>query len=90
MNNTLCLGVFLLVIYRQRLPWVWSSEVACIVGARRRAAGPAGGAPGGCQPAARHTPLWRLIGDEAAPVCAACMDRAAQPYTGSTRPERAA
>ncbi len=68
MNNTLCLGVFLLVIYRQRLPWVWSSEVACIVGARRRAAGPAGGAPDGCLPAARRTLLWRLSGIEAALV----------------------
>ena len=33
MNNTLCLGVFLLVIYQQRLPWVYSSEVAVILGA---------------------------------------------------------
>ena len=33
MNNTLCLGVFLLVIHRAGLPWVYSSEVAVILGA---------------------------------------------------------
>jgi hypothetical protein len=31
MNNTLVLGLFLLVVYTQRLPWVYSSEVAAIV-----------------------------------------------------------
>lgn len=33
MNNTLCLGLFLLVMYKQRLEWVYSSEVTIIVGA---------------------------------------------------------
>ncbi|KAK9842030.1 hypothetical protein WJX81_004927 [Elliptochloris bilobata] len=33
MNNTLCLGVFLLVIHLAGLPWVYSSEVAVILGA---------------------------------------------------------
>lgn len=32
MNNTLCLGLFLLVVSRQRLDWVYSSEVTAIVG----------------------------------------------------------
>lgn len=33
MNNTLCLGLFLLVMYKQQLEWVYSSEVTIIVGA---------------------------------------------------------
>ena len=33
MNNTLCLGLFLLVIHLQDLPWTYSSEVAVTVGA---------------------------------------------------------
>ena len=33
MNNTLCLGVFLMVIHQAGLPWVYSSEVAVILGA---------------------------------------------------------
>eukprot|EP00884_Botryococcus_braunii_P018037 jgi/Botrbrau1/4917/Bobra.118_1s0030.1 len=32
MNNTLCLGLFLLVMYKQQLEWVYSSEVTVIVG----------------------------------------------------------
>lgn len=31
MNNTLVLGLFLLVVWSQRLPWVYSSEVLVIV-----------------------------------------------------------
>ncbi len=31
MNNTLCLGLFLLVIHLQDLPWTYSSEVAVTV-----------------------------------------------------------
>ena len=34
MNNTLCLGLFLLVMHIQRLPWTYSSEVLVTVGAR--------------------------------------------------------
>lgn len=33
MNNTLVLGLFLAVVYVQRLDWVYSSEVAVIVAA---------------------------------------------------------
>jgi hypothetical protein len=33
MNNTLVLGLFLLVVYLQRLDWVYSSEVTVIVAA---------------------------------------------------------
>jgi hypothetical protein len=33
LNNTLVLGLFLLVVYHQRLPWVYSSEVAVVVSA---------------------------------------------------------
>lgn len=33
MNNTLCLGLFLLVVSAQHLDWVYSSEVTAIVGA---------------------------------------------------------
>lgn len=33
MNNTLVLGLFLLVVWIQRLEWVYSSEVAVIVSA---------------------------------------------------------
>ncbi len=36
MNNTLCLGLFLLVVAKQRLDWVYSSEVAVILGANQR------------------------------------------------------
>lgn len=32
MNNTLCLGLFTLVVSRQRLDWVYSSEVTAIIG----------------------------------------------------------
>jgi hypothetical protein len=31
MNNTLVLGLFLLVVYLQKLEWVYSSEVTVIV-----------------------------------------------------------
>ena len=33
MNNTLVLGLFLLVVYLQRLDWVYSSEVVVVVAA---------------------------------------------------------
>ncbi|KAK9907616.1 hypothetical protein WJX75_007049 [Coccomyxa subellipsoidea] len=33
MNNTMCLGLFLLVMHIQRLPWTYSSEVLVTVGA---------------------------------------------------------
>ena len=32
MNNTMCLGLFLLVIYLKGLPWEYSSEVLVTVG----------------------------------------------------------
>lgn len=32
MNNTMCLGLFLLVMHIQRLPWTYSSEVLVTVG----------------------------------------------------------
>lgn len=32
MNNTMCLGLFLLVIYLKGLPWDYSSEVIVTVG----------------------------------------------------------
>jgi len=33
MNNTLCLGLFLLVMHIRALPWTYSSEVITTVGA---------------------------------------------------------
>ena len=33
MNNTLCLGLFLLVMHIRMLPWTYSSEVITTVGA---------------------------------------------------------
>ena len=33
MNNTLCLGLFLLVMHIRELPWRYSSEVITTVGA---------------------------------------------------------
>ena len=33
MNNTLCLGLFLLVMHIRTLPWTYSSEVITTVGA---------------------------------------------------------
>lgn len=33
MNNSLCLGLFLMVVYVQRLPWVYTSEVIVTIGA---------------------------------------------------------
>lgn len=33
MNNTLCLGLFLLVMHIRELPWKYSSEVITTVGA---------------------------------------------------------
>jgi hypothetical protein len=38
MNNTLCLGLFLLVVSAQHLDWVYSSEVTAIVGAQQSSA----------------------------------------------------
>ena len=35
MNNTLCLGLFLLVMHIRMLPWTYSSEVITTVGAFR-------------------------------------------------------
>lgn len=32
MNNTMCLGLFLLVMHIQRLPWTYSSEVLVTIG----------------------------------------------------------
>lgn len=32
MNNSLCLGIFLLIIYSRHLEWVYSSEVTVVVG----------------------------------------------------------
>lgn len=32
MNNSLCLGIFLLIIYMRHLEWVYSSEVTVVVG----------------------------------------------------------
>lgn len=31
MNNSLCLGVFLLLVFSQRLSWQFSAETLCIV-----------------------------------------------------------
>ena len=36
MNNTLCLGLFLLVMHIRTLPWTYSSEVITTVGAPAR------------------------------------------------------
>ena len=32
LNNTLCLGVFLLIVHYKRLTWTYTSEVAILVG----------------------------------------------------------
>ena len=32
MNNTMCLGLFLLVMHTRQLPWTYSSEVLVTVG----------------------------------------------------------
>ena len=32
LNNTLCLGVFLLIVHFKRLTWTYTSEVATLVG----------------------------------------------------------
>ncbi|KAK9799325.1 hypothetical protein WJX73_002090 [Symbiochloris irregularis] len=39
LNNTLCLGVFLLIVHFKRLTWTYTSEVATLVGATLAVAG---------------------------------------------------